>query len=105
MSSLNKPRINPAPMAAIVQAPCGAEIGPRTGYPSQTQRIIVLESDRRECKPKNRPAKPKPANSDDPSLRPWIARSFPLAGDFRVERRTAKTARIRPVAFQPPFEA
>src|SRR5690349_295146 len=88
----------------MVTAPCGAASGPRTGNPSHTHRIMVLESERRECSAKKRPPIPKAARTDEPCFRSW-GDSLPLMRVLRVVRRTAKNARINPMPLYPPFEA
>jgi hypothetical protein len=66
---------------------------------------MVLESDSKECKPKNNPAIPNAAKIEDPSFCPCIARSVPAAEVWRVDRITARMARIKPTPFHPPFSA
>ena len=87
-------------MARCVREPWGTARGPRAGQPSQTQRIMVLESERRECMAKKRPARPRAARVEDPL--PELGREvFGLT--LRVERRMERRARRMPVLFQPPL--
>ena len=94
----------PRPMAIIVIAPFAA-IGPRTGNPSQTHSIIVLESERSECRPKNRPARPRAAMNGDLLCTLGVLSTPPLSEVRVEERRAARTAMNNPSLFQPPFSA
>ena len=94
----------PPPIARSVTTPLAA-IGPLTGKPSQTQRIMVLESDSKECIPKTKPPKPRPANKLEPAGLPMVSSPPLFSVVCLVERKIAISARNSPVLFQPPFWA
>jgi hypothetical protein len=64
---------------------------------------MVLESERRECMAKKRPARPNPSKVGEPLVGPGAGISATTLAVFLVEIRIAKIARTRPVLFNPPF--
>ncbi len=53
-------------MAAMVYQAWTLDTGPLIGYPSHTQRIMVLLSESKECRPKKSPPMPTADSSADP---------------------------------------
>jgi hypothetical protein len=64
---------------------------------------MVLESERRECMAKKRPARPRPARVGEPLLGPGAGISAPGLAVYRVDLQIESTAMTRPTVFHPPF--